>query len=518
MDGWIRPEVRGGIGGLMLNCTSVVLKAAQGNKQACLERARLCVQVLVRYPGIMRFPMGLHISHLLITMIATFEDRQLYTTLMVAYNPIRPAGYLPIPPFEEWEGVSNLCSHVYCRAIDTRFGKRSPPPPQPQPQEQQPQPQPPQPPPPPHQIQHQQPQQATLGHGHSHNGRKVHPGGMPSTPAAAAAAAAAAYAVGVGEGRFHCNNSGGGEQISSFTAGRGGGEGVSGSGFKEEPLAHAAYGSDRRYSQQAATAAAAWRRSPAPSTAVTASPCSADDAASATTLSDDLDGATLCPDIDPIVTPSMLGMRNHHQATASLLPAQMMVPTSGGGSVIGGAPVAETQSPTATVSPPKSSSYGAVFPNAGGPWNAGSSRPPVSSSSSSSSRGGFVGLGVGGGGSIDALEAVLNGDDDDDDDDDGGGGGGGSNFVQLDVLADFPEVKSTYLLAEGLEEPYDGKGGRNNHNHGGGGNHRGQAEAAYRETEEALGKGSFMESTHAMMLGQGFRTQGDGGGGGGSDA
>lgn len=276
--------------------------------------------------------------------------------------------------------------------------------------------------------------------------------------------------------------------------------GMGGSGFKEEPLSHATYGSDRRYLQQAA-AAAAWRRPPAPPTAVTNSPCSADGAASPATFSDDLDGATLCADMDPIVTPSMLGMR--HQQAASL-PVQVM-PTRGGGLMVGRAPVAETPPPAATVSS-SSSSFATVFPNAG-PWETGS-RPPAS-------RGGFPGLGEGGGGgSIDALEAVLNGDDDDDDDDDGG-----SNFVQLDVLADLPEVKSTYLLSQAYEETYDGKG-NNSHNRGGGGgggNDRRHAEAAYRETEEALGKASFMESTHAMMLGHGFRAQG-GDGGGGRDA
>ncbi|CAN0400051.1 unnamed protein product, partial [Ectocarpus sp. 8 AP-2014] len=271
------------------------------------------------------------------------------------------------------------------------------------------------------------------------------------------------------------------------------------SGSKEEPLSHATYGSDRRYLQQAAAAtaaaeaeaAAAWRRrSTAPPTAVTNSPCSADGAASPAAFSDDLDGATLCADMDPIVTPSMLGMRNQQAAS---LPSQM-VPTMGGGSMVGGAPVAGTPPPAATVSSSPSPSFATVFPNAAGPWEAGSSR------------GGFPGLGEGGGGgSIDALEAVLNGDDDDDDDDDDGG----SNFVRLDLLADLPEVKSTYLLSQAFEEAYDGKGS-NNHNRGGGGggNDRRHAEAAYQETEEALGKASFMESTHAMMLGHGFRAQG----------
>ncbi|CBJ48503.1 expressed unknown protein [Ectocarpus siliculosus] len=323
------PEVRGGIGGLMLN--------------------------------------WLHISHLLIIMTATYEDRDLYTALMVAYNPMRPEGSRRIPPFEEWEGIGNLCSHVYCRYLQQ------------------------------------------------------------------AAAAAAATATAAAE----------------------------------------------------AEAAAAWcRRSTAPPTAVTNSPCSADGAASLAAFSDDLDGATLCADMDPIVTPSMLGMRRQQAASLS----SQMVPTMGGGLMVGGAPVAGTPPPASTVSS-SWSSFATVFPNAAGPWEAGSGPPACS-------RGGFPGLGEvgggGGGGSIDALDAVLNGDDDDDDDEDDGG----SKFVQLDVLADLPEVKSTYLLSQAFEEAYDGKG-NSSHNRGGGrgggggcgGNDRRHAEAAYRETEEALGKG-----------------------------
>ncbi|CAM9429896.1 unnamed protein product, partial [Scytosiphon promiscuus] len=109
------PGVRGGIGGLMINCTSVVLKAAKGDIPATLEKISLCVEALERFPGLIRFPMGLHMSHLLITILAALEEQPLYTRLMRAYNPLRPPESKPIPPFEEWHGIADLCSHVYCR-------------------------------------------------------------------------------------------------------------------------------------------------------------------------------------------------------------------------------------------------------------------------------------------------------------------------------------------------------------------------------------------------------------------
>lgn len=57
----------------------------------------------------------LHISHLLIVFVASFEERSLYTRMMNIYNPMRPGGSQPIPPLEEWQGIAGCCSHVYCR-------------------------------------------------------------------------------------------------------------------------------------------------------------------------------------------------------------------------------------------------------------------------------------------------------------------------------------------------------------------------------------------------------------------
>lgn len=62
-----------------------------------------------------RFFDRLHISHLLILALAFFGERELYEKLRAAYNPMHSSGTPPIPPFEEWQGISSCCDHIYCR-------------------------------------------------------------------------------------------------------------------------------------------------------------------------------------------------------------------------------------------------------------------------------------------------------------------------------------------------------------------------------------------------------------------
>lgn len=43
------------------------------------------------------------------------EARELFDRVRSAYNRMRQPGALPIPPFEEWQGVSPICSSPLCR-------------------------------------------------------------------------------------------------------------------------------------------------------------------------------------------------------------------------------------------------------------------------------------------------------------------------------------------------------------------------------------------------------------------
>lgn len=56
-----------------------------------------------------------HAAHLLITALTAMEGckaRELYHTLRTAYNL---PGTVPLPPLDEWHGISDFCEYFYCR-------------------------------------------------------------------------------------------------------------------------------------------------------------------------------------------------------------------------------------------------------------------------------------------------------------------------------------------------------------------------------------------------------------------
>eukprot|EP00903_Cladosiphon_okamuranus_P014230 g13219.t1 len=283
------PGVRGGIGGVMINCTSVVLKAAQGDIAGSVERISRCVEAMERYPGLIRFPMGLHISHLLMVFLANFEERGLYTRMMNVYNPMRPGGNQPIPPLEEWQGITGICSHVYCRAIETRFRKQ-----QQQQQQQQ-------------QVQRQAEAPKFGGFGEKGCytlGRGIT--SMPSTSSTMAMAEPTTAAAIASTSTGGCYGGGGYEQ-------------------ELEP-----YSEGCRDGRSENLVAGYW------SHPIQVPPHSGDDASS-----DDHDGATMSKDLDPMVTLSDLGYSQElvtatAAATAAAAGSSRGRPAGGGGGGRGG--------------------------------------------------------------------------------------------------------------------------------------------------------------------------------------
>lgn len=65
----------------------------------------------------------LHMAHLLFAMIAAawrrckLDTQNLYKQLRSAYNPMKPEASRKIPPLDEWRGIDECCSHVYCRCV-----------------------------------------------------------------------------------------------------------------------------------------------------------------------------------------------------------------------------------------------------------------------------------------------------------------------------------------------------------------------------------------------------------------
>ncbi|CAM9148698.1 unnamed protein product [Ectocarpus sp. 8 AP-2014] len=116
-----RPNIRKGIGGLLINVNLAFQKATNGDTGGALERFGHCVEVFERYPGVCRcMILWCHMSHSLLGALAAMDDSrdgELYNRLRDVYNPSRPTSFLPAPPLEEWRGTSAFCDDCQCRCV-----------------------------------------------------------------------------------------------------------------------------------------------------------------------------------------------------------------------------------------------------------------------------------------------------------------------------------------------------------------------------------------------------------------
>ncbi|CAN0124084.1 unnamed protein product [Ectocarpus sp. 6 AP-2014] len=116
------PNIRTGIGGLLINITLAFKKAANGEAGFALKKLGHCVEVFERYPGLCGCTMQWsHLAHRIQGALAAIDDskaRGLYNRLRDVYNPFRPPAYLPAPPLEEWRGISAFCDHFQCRVAE----------------------------------------------------------------------------------------------------------------------------------------------------------------------------------------------------------------------------------------------------------------------------------------------------------------------------------------------------------------------------------------------------------------
>ncbi|CAM9877638.1 unnamed protein product [Ectocarpus sp. 12 AP-2014] len=122
-----RPDIRPGIGGLIINGTLFLDKAVSGDTKGALERLERCMEVFEGFPGLTRFAMGNHMAHVMLSVAASVGDSRdggLYDRLRNACNLTRPPGSLAFPPLEEWQGISAFCDNVPCRSIEALFATR----------------------------------------------------------------------------------------------------------------------------------------------------------------------------------------------------------------------------------------------------------------------------------------------------------------------------------------------------------------------------------------------------------
>lgn len=61
-----------------------------------------------------------HWAHLMSAALVSLDvpgAREMYDMLRGVYNPFRPNGSPPLPPLEEWRGMSGICEDTYCRYV-----------------------------------------------------------------------------------------------------------------------------------------------------------------------------------------------------------------------------------------------------------------------------------------------------------------------------------------------------------------------------------------------------------------
>eukprot|EP00752_Nemacystus_decipiens_P002319 g2192.t2 len=122
-----RPSIRVGVGGLAINAALACEKVVKGDPDGALERLGRCVEVFERYPGLLRFTMGAHGAHSLLSIAAAVGKplaRELFDKLRRAYNLMAPLGSTTVPALEEWQGISAVCDKVSCGAMEFFFAKQ----------------------------------------------------------------------------------------------------------------------------------------------------------------------------------------------------------------------------------------------------------------------------------------------------------------------------------------------------------------------------------------------------------
>lgn len=56
-----------------------------------------------------------HFAHIHLWHFARKGEQGQYEEIRTVYNPVRPVGYPPAPPFEDLREVTDICDHAYCR-------------------------------------------------------------------------------------------------------------------------------------------------------------------------------------------------------------------------------------------------------------------------------------------------------------------------------------------------------------------------------------------------------------------
>ncbi|CAM9317707.1 unnamed protein product [Ectocarpus sp. 13 AM-2016] len=108
-----------GVGGVLYHGNVAYMRAVAGELVMGFESLQACVDVVLRYPGIVRFRS--HLMHCMLAASHFFKRRDMYDAMRGVYNSVGPMGYPQIPPFEEWRTIRQVCPHVLCRSLEVQL-------------------------------------------------------------------------------------------------------------------------------------------------------------------------------------------------------------------------------------------------------------------------------------------------------------------------------------------------------------------------------------------------------------
>ncbi|CBJ48518.1 conserved unknown protein [Ectocarpus siliculosus] len=114
-----------GVGGVLYHGNVAYMRAIAGDLDKSFESLQACVDVVLRYPGLVRFRS--HLIHCMLAASHFFNRRDMYDAMRGVYNSVGPMGYPQIPPYEEWRTIRQVCPHVMCRSMEAerlqRYGE-----------------------------------------------------------------------------------------------------------------------------------------------------------------------------------------------------------------------------------------------------------------------------------------------------------------------------------------------------------------------------------------------------------
>ncbi|CAN0062531.1 unnamed protein product [Ectocarpus sp. 12 AP-2014] len=114
-----RSNVCSGVGGFFYHSNVAYMKAVNGDLEDLIRCLQASVDVVLRYPGIVRFRP--HFIHCTLAVSHFSKRRDMYDAMSVAYNSIRPPGCWRAPPYEEWRTITQICDNMFCRSFEAEI-------------------------------------------------------------------------------------------------------------------------------------------------------------------------------------------------------------------------------------------------------------------------------------------------------------------------------------------------------------------------------------------------------------